>query len=153
MDATRQDLTAAIIAGRQMKDELAKQSGDSDSLNEKNTPAIVTNIQNAEKMKNLSEEVTTIKEELAQEVTSTQQNLEMTLQKFEKELTTVKEEIQTCRSEARKAKDKHNPSLVSIEAKLTHSQLASQYELGKVSDKLTQQIKNIENIKQDLIIS
>ena len=34
---------------------------------------------------------------------------------------------------------------------MTHSHLTSQHELGKVSDKLAQQIKNIENIRQDLI--
>ena len=111
-----------------------------------NIPAIVTKIQNDEKMNNVLEEVTTIKEKLAQEVITTQQNLEMTSQKFEKELTAVKEEIQSCRSEARKAEDNHTQSLTSIEAKLTTSQLVSQHEAAK----LTQQIKNIKNIKQDL---
>ena len=56
----------------------------------------------------------------------------MTSQKFEKELTAVKEEIQSCCSETRKAEDNHTRSLTCIEAKLT------------------QQIKNIKNIKQDL---
>ena len=161
LDVTRQELNATTITGRQMKDELTKQceehfktfekllSSNSHGLNEElitNIPAIVTKTQNDEETENISEEVTKIKEELAQEVIATQQNLEMTTQKFEKELTTVKEEIQTYRSEARKAEDNHTQSLTSIEAKLTTSQLVSQHEAAK----LTQQIKNIKNIKQDL---
>ena len=149
-----------------MKDELAKQSeehfkafekllsSNSHGLNEElitNIPAIVTNIQNDEKMNNILEEVTKIKEELVQEVIATQQNLEMTTQKFEKELTTVKGEFQSCHSEARKAKDSHTQSLKSMQAKLTTSQLVSpQHEEGKVSGKLTQEIKNIKNIRQNL---
>ena len=161
LDVTRQELNATTITGRQMKDELTKQSEEhfkafekllsssNCGLNEElitNIPAIVTNIQNDEKMNNVLEEITTIKKKLAQEVIATQQNLEMTPQKFEKELTTVKEEIQSCRSETRKAEDNHTRSLTSIEAKLTTSQLVSQHEAAK----LTQQIKNIKNIKQDL---
>ena len=150
-----------------MKDEITKQSEEhfkafekllsssSHGFNEElitNIPAIVTNIQNDEKMKNILEEITTIKEELAhvQEVIATKQNLEIPTQKFEKELTIVKEEIQSCRSEARKAKDNHTQSLTSIEAKLKTSQLISQHEEGKISGKLTQEIKNIKNIRQDL---
>ena len=161
LDVTRQELNSTAMTGRQMKDELAKQSEEhfkafekllsssSHGLNEEliaNIPAIVTNIQIDEKMNNVLEEITTIKEKLAKEVIATQQNLEMTSQKFEKELTTVKEEIQSCRSETRKAEDNHTRSLTSIEAKLTTSQLVSQHEAAK----LTQQIKNIKNIKQDL---
>ena len=161
LDVTRQELNVTTITGRQMKDELTKQceehfkafekllSSSSHGLNEElitNIPAIVTKIQNDEDTENISEEVTKIKEELAQEVIATQQSLEMTTQKFEKELTTVKEEIQTYRSEARKAEDNNTQSLTSIEAKLTASQLVSQHEAAK----LTQQIKNIKNIKQDL---
>ena len=87
LDVTRQELNATTITGRQMKDELAKQSvehfkafekllsSSNCGLNEElitNIPAIVTNIQNVEKMNNILEEVTTIKEELAQEVIATQ---------------------------------------------------------------------------------
>ena len=161
LDVTRHELNATTITGRQMKDELTKQceehfkafekllSSSSHGLNEElitNIPAIVTNIQNDEKMNNILEEVTKIK----QEVITTQQNLEMTKQKFEKELTTVKGEIQSCHSEARKAKDNHTQSLKSMQAKLTTSQLVSQHKEGKVSGKLTQEIKNIKNIKQNL---
>ena len=159
LDVTRQELNETTITGRQMKDELTKQyeeyfkafeklmSSSSHGLNEEliaNIPATVTNIKNAEKMNNILEEVTTIKEELAQEVIATQQNLEVTTRKFEKELTTVKGEIQSCRSEARKAEDNHIQSLTSIQAKLTTSQLVSQHEEGKVSIKLTQQIENLK---------
>ena len=159
LDVTRQELNAATITGRQMKDELAKQSvehfkafekllsSSNCGLNEEliaNIPAIVTNIQNAEKMNNILEEVTTIKEKLAQEVIATQQTLEMTTRKFEKELMTVKEEIQSYHSEARKAEDNHTQSLTSIQAKLTTSQLVNHHEEGKVSRKLTQQIENLK---------
>ena len=159
LDVTRQELNATTITGRQMKDELAKQSEEhfkafekllsssSYGLNEEliaNIPTIVTNIQKDEKMNNVLEDVIKIKEELAQEVIATQQTLEMTTQKFENELTTVKGEIQSCRSEARKAEDNHTQSLTSIQAKLTTSQLVSQHEEGKVSRKLTRQIENLK---------
>ena len=136
LDVTRQELNETTITGRQMKDEITKQyeeyfkafekllSSSSHGLNEEliaNIPTTVTNIRNAEKMNNILEEVTTIKEELAQEVIATQQNLEVTTRKFEKELTTVKGEIQSCRSEARKAEDNHTQSLTSIRAKLNFS--------------------------------
>ena len=159
LDVTRSELNATTITRRQMKDELAEQSEEqfkafekllsssSHGLNEElitNIPAIVTNVQNSEKMKNILEEVTTIKEELAQEVIATQQNLESTTQMFEKEFTTIKEEIQACCSEAKKAEDNYAQSLTSIQAKLTASQVVGQHEEGKASRKLTQQIENLK---------
>ena len=161
LDVTSQELNATTITGRQMKDELTKQSEEhfkafekllscsSLGLNEElitNIPAIVTIIQKDEKMNNILEDVTKIKEELAQvlEVIATQQTLEMTTQKFENELTTVKGEIQSCCSEARKAEDSYTQSLTSIRAELRTSQLVSQHEEGKVSRKLTQQIENLK---------
>ena len=164
LDATRLELNATTITGRQMKDELTKQceenlealtnlvSSASQHLNETFMTAqrniSASNVQIAERMKNVLGEVTMIKEELAQEVIAIQHDLESTTQKLEKKLTSVKEEIQTCHSEARKTEDNHTQSLASIEAKLTASQLVSQREEGKVSGKLTQQIKNI---KQNLL--
>ena len=159
LDVTRSELNATTITGRQMKDELAEQSEEqfkafekllsssSHGLNEElitNIPAIVTNMQNSEKIKNILEEVTMIKEELAQEVIATQQNLESTTQMFEKEFTTIKEEIQACCSEAKKAEDNYAQSLTSIQAKLTASQVVGQHEEGKASRKLTQQIENLK---------
>ena len=152
MDGTRLELTATTINGNQIKEQLTKQSeafekfmsSSCHGVNAAQTSITPINIQNTERM----EEVAAIKEKWAQEVIATQQNL---TRKFEKELATIKEEIQTCRNESTNAKDDFTQSLTSVQTKLTASVeqlLISLREEGKVTGKLTQQMKTI---KQDLM--
>ena len=141
LDGTRLELTATTINGNQIKEQLTKQSetlekfmsSSCHSINAAQTSITPINVQNAERM----EEVTTIKDKWAQEVIATKQNL---IQKFEKELATVKEEIQTCRNETTNAKDNLTASVEQLSTSLR--------EEGKAMGRHTQQIKNI---KQDLM--
>ena len=152
LDGTRLELTATTINGNQIKEQLTKQSeafekfmsSSCHGVNAAQTSITPITVQNAERM----EEVAAIKEKWAQDVIAIQQNL---TRKFEKELATVKEEIQTCRNEATNDKDNFTQSLISVQTKLTASVeqvLISLREEGKVTGKLTQQMKNI---KQDLM--
>ena len=162
MKVTQENLTLTTLEGRQIKQDLTEQSKENleafekllsasceylkETLVIKQLDLTAADKQNAEKMKEVIQEATTIKEELGEEVVTTQQKLGTLSQNFEKELSAVKEEIQTCHSEIRRVEDNLTQQLTTVQAEFAASieQLSMSTREGTIASD-----EKINNIKQD----